>query len=365
MKSSFVCFSLLLLCFSACRSDTIPTPSDDKKITYVDFDEAIGAQRIGKTYFQKHKLDQKRYEVCSSVWKEQSSKFSLSEKEVSKEVAPTTPKIPKSIHQVWLDDEPLPKHFKKYAKTWRDKHPDWQYRLWRKENLGELSQEIQQLVNETPEVYEKENIVRAAVLEKFGGLAVDFEFECLKAVDDLHFKYDFYTSLEPPLLKSQFDRVLQIGTGFIASAVNHPIVKKWLDEMKLRLKRNSLQFDEPREKNLWATYASFGDVVDEMLAKNQYGAVVLPPTYAYPISPRWIYSFNKTEYLKQKRSPKKSIQKILSKQECPLFSKVQPESFAVNRAGGTWGKMRARPKLAKTAIIRPDSVDTGKNTPPS
>lgn len=357
MKSSFVFFSLLLFCFSSCRNETVPTQSADKKFMYVDFDEAIGAERIGKTYFQSHQFDQKRYEECANTWKKEASRASLSEKEM----AAALPKIPKCIHQVWLDDEPLPKHFRKYARTWQDKHPGWQYRLWHKESVSELSQDVQQLIQETHEVYEKENILRAAVLEKFGGLFVDFEFECLQAVDALHFRYDFYTALEPPLLKPRFDRVLQIGTGFIASRANHPILKKWMEEMKVRLKRNSLQFDDAREKDLWATYSSFGAVVDEMLAKDAENNVVLPPTYVYPISPRWIYSFNKTEYLKKKKALKSEIKKILSKQECPLFSKVQPESFAVNHAGGAWGKIRSKSKYAKRAIIRPDSVDTDKN----
>ena len=36
-------------------------------------------------------------------------------------------RIPHIIHQSWKSTE-LPERFQKWAKTWRDTHPHWQYR---------------------------------------------------------------------------------------------------------------------------------------------------------------------------------------------------------------------------------------------
>ncbi len=345
-----------LFLFSSC-SDS----SGHKGFVYVGFDESVGAERIGKKYFQSHELDQKRYELCSHLWgKEATKSYPFNTKNPAENVVS---KIPKIIHQVWLKEAALPKHFKRYRTSWKDKHPDWQYRLWTQESLSELPQDIQELIKIADNSYEKEDLVRAAVLYKFGGLFVDFEFECLKAVDDFHAHYDFYTVLEPPLLQPHFDRVLQIGTGLVGAIPTHPIIKKWQEEMRLRLQRKSLAFVTVKEKNLWATYASFGDVVEEVIARDPLNCVVLPPTYAYPISPRWIYSFHKTEHKKKKRPSKSVAQKILAKQERPLFSMIEPESFAINHAGGTWGKRKMQPDEPRQIGVR-EGLSENRKIPP-
>ena len=361
MRSFLFLLPLFAMFYLSCGSDSSKKLESNKKFVYVDFDEAIGAQRIGKNYFQDRKVDEKRYKEFARIWQAEAAKVNLT----AKEMAQLTPKIPKIIHQVWLDSEPLPKNFKKYTNSWQEKHPDWQYRLWTARDLAEFSKDVQLALGNAKEVYEKENIVRAAVLEKFGGLSVDFEFECLKAVDELNFRYDFYTALEPPLLKPQFGRVLQVGTCFMAAAPNHPIIKRWMEEMKVRIKKGAGQFENAREKKLWSTYTAFNDVLDEMLDDDQRSNVVLPPTYAYPINPRWIYSFNKTEYLKNRNKKKKGVdkkvKKILDKQTCPLFSIIQPESFALNHIGGSWGKDRARFKALKSVLSQADIQEQVNN----
>ncbi|HNX82400.1 MAG TPA: hypothetical protein PKL77_09670, partial [Candidatus Omnitrophota bacterium] len=35
--------------------------------------------------------------------------------------------IPKIIHQLWIGDKPAPE---KWLKTWKEKHPGWEYRFW-------------------------------------------------------------------------------------------------------------------------------------------------------------------------------------------------------------------------------------------
>ena len=344
-RTLFPLFFVCIFFFSAC-SDS----SAHKGFVYVGFDESVGAERIGKKYFQSHELDLKRYELCSHLWEKEATKsFSLVTESADKNVVS---KIPKIIHQVWLKETALPKHFKRYRASWQNKHPEWQYRLWTNESLSELPQDIQDLIKAADSSYEKEDLVRSAVLLKLGGLFVDFEFECLKAIDDLHAHYDFYTVLEPPLLQPHFNRVLQIGTGLVGAIPAHPIIKKWQEEMKLRLQRRSLAFASVKEKNLWATYASFGDVVEELISREPLNSVVLPPTYAYPISPRWIYSFHKTEHKKKKRPSRNAAQKILAKQERPLFSMIEPESFAINHAGGTWGKRKLQPDEPRQLGVR-------------
>src|SRR5438876_9483420 len=46
-------------------------------------------------------------------------------------------KIPKIIHQIWLGS-PVPSVYEPFMKSWQEKHPDWEYRLWTDENVHSL-----------------------------------------------------------------------------------------------------------------------------------------------------------------------------------------------------------------------------------
>ena len=38
-------------------------------------------------------------------------------------------KIPRIIHQTWKDDK-IPESFRVLADTWRNNHPNWEYKFW-------------------------------------------------------------------------------------------------------------------------------------------------------------------------------------------------------------------------------------------
>ncbi len=46
-----------------------------------------------------------------------------------------TTKIPKKLHMIWIGDES--KRPDVWMNTWREKHPDWEFRLWGNADLAQ------------------------------------------------------------------------------------------------------------------------------------------------------------------------------------------------------------------------------------
>jgi len=96
-----------------------------------------------------------------------------------------TKKIPKIIHQIWLGDKPLPK---KLMKTWKDKHPGWQYILWRDESLEIIKframPQIDQMLM-AGKYNGAADIMRYNILHELGGFVAPADSICVNPIDDL------------------------------------------------------------------------------------------------------------------------------------------------------------------------------------
>lgn len=121
-------------------------------------------------------------------------------------------KIPKIIHQIVIDKNTVnSSHLTELAHTWKQNHPDWQYKEWDK-NLIETF-----IINNFPDIYPlfctcKNNVQRSLLaryllLYQQGGLLVDIDFECIAPFDELIKGKSCCFSLEPnndPVLSDSF-----------------------------------------------------------------------------------------------------------------------------------------------------------------
>lgn len=131
---------------------------------------------------------------------------------------PTTLRIPKKIHQIWLGS-PVPERYARLQKTFRDNHPDWEYIVWTDADIEKLNLENATAYNASTNYGEKSDIARYEILYRFGGLYADFDVECLHSFDELHHLCDFYAGLSP-----LSDTVL-LENCIIGCAPGHPIMK--------------------------------------------------------------------------------------------------------------------------------------------
>lgn len=138
--------------------------------------------------------------------------------------------IPPLIHQTWKDAD-LPPVWQKWAESWRLHHPGWGYRLWTDADNRAFLQEhfpwFLPVYDGYPEPIMRADAIRYFLLDHFGGLYVDLDFECLKPVPDLLDGRELVLGCEPEahtrLLLARrrgFTRI--VGNAFIASRPGHP-----------------------------------------------------------------------------------------------------------------------------------------------
>ena len=109
-------------------------------------------------------------------------------------------KIPKIIHQTWKS-KTIPLKCKKWVKSWKEKHPDWEYKLWTDEDNRNL---IKTYFPKFLKIYDsyhkpiyKADIARYCIIYIYGGIYADLDFECLKSMDKLIENDKCFFGLEP------------------------------------------------------------------------------------------------------------------------------------------------------------------------
>lgn len=134
-------------------------------------------------------------------------------------------KIPKIIHQIWLGS-PVPESFKSLQQSWIEHHLDrgWSYKIWTDEDVAQMHLYNQEFYDATDNYGVKSDILRWEIIYKYGGVYVDMDYECLRALDDFHYAYDFYTALQP--LDTFF---VQLGAALFGSCPGHPILKHCIE----------------------------------------------------------------------------------------------------------------------------------------
>ena len=138
--------------------------------------------------------------------------------------------IPKIIHQIWSGiDEPLPEQFKELGDTWKENHPDWEYMYWDEACINEF---IQEFYPQHWTIYKgfKYNVqrwdaIRYLILDKIGGLYVDFDYESLSPMDDILRDKSCCFSAEPKEHLKIFSKEVYFNNALMASVPNHPFIK--------------------------------------------------------------------------------------------------------------------------------------------
>ena len=139
-------------------------------------------------------------------------------------------RIPKIIHQIWSGiDEPLPEKFKMLGETWKENHPTWEYMFWDEERMSEFIHDFypQYWVTYRGFKYniQRWDAIRYLILEKIGGLYVDFDYECLEPIDNLLRGKSCCFSSEPKEHLKSFSKDLCFNNALMASIPLHPFME--------------------------------------------------------------------------------------------------------------------------------------------
>lgn len=96
----------------------------------------------------------------------------------------------KIIHQIWCNKyNDIPDSFLKLSATWKELHPDWEYRFWTEKDLNSFVHDYypqyEEIYFKFPFDIQRWDAVRYLILDKLGGLYVDFDYECIQNVEPL------------------------------------------------------------------------------------------------------------------------------------------------------------------------------------
>lgn len=134
--------------------------------------------------------------------------------------------IPKLVHIIWIGPHEQPVLLKKCLESVERLLPDWTCKLWTDKEVHDLNL-VNQLYYDQAETYaEKADILRYEILYRYGGVYLDSDIELVKALDELHYTYQFYAGVLPPDVQDD------LNNAVIGSIPGHPILRHCIDTIK-------------------------------------------------------------------------------------------------------------------------------------
>ncbi len=253
---------------------------------YVDFDTAMGK---GSGYYRQiEKYTDQNLEFFN-FFKD------LYEKNNFLNVQPqATPKIPKIIHQIWIGDRKIPSKLQKYQISWKEKNPNWEYKLWTNEtvkNYTFANQNLKYLFDLPLTLGERVDVLRYDILYQFGGIYADLDCICLNNFDIFAYRYDFFAGVFQPMF-AKMEAAIFLQNCLVGAKPNHPIIKKvasLMFENWNNIKNQENEASTTLERTFLAlTYA----VISEgKKSKKDTIDIVMPPPYFFPVIPYPLFDF--------------------------------------------------------------------------
>ena len=171
------------------------------KIYWPTFDESM---RFSKNYVY-HKKDLDKWKFIKDKYNE------ILNRPTQKQ------KIPKILHQVWLGDSMPNREIELCSQVKKYLPPDWQYKLWRNEDLKVLTNFTQkELFDTTPSVAQKSDLLRLHILWEYGGVYCDTDFVLNKPFEDL-LDLDFFAGIV-------YDDIPNISNSILGSSPKNELI---------------------------------------------------------------------------------------------------------------------------------------------
>ena len=191
--------------------------------------------------------------------------------------------IPKIIHQIWLGPRKLPKKYKIWMQTWKIFNPEWEYILWDDDKINKLNLKNKLAYNSTKNPGFKSDVARYEILNKFGGIYLDTDFQCLKPIPNSLLFYEFVSCII-----FYFSPVL--ANGMMMSKANSPLLKDIISAINVpKIKNNPY--------DIFSASGPFAltDAYFNLKIKDQKTILILPSDYFYPF-PNFLISNKSINY---------------------------------------------------------------------
>jgi len=252
----------------------------------------------------------------------------------SKIESSSEPRIPKIIHQIWLGPKLPPSSFFHFQDHVRRLHPDWEYHLWSESDLEALELDNWDIVQKSDNYAEMSDIIRADLLDRFGGVYFDADVDLLQKLDELHEKYDFYAGMEHPHKIATTDNRIWVGISIMASRPGHPIMQNWKRRVRDGWDEVNLRYSNPVERVINHTYFQFTHAVMQEIDRPGNVDMLFPATYFYPIAPN--FASKRRSTFRKWRERFYDFLESVHLRKARAFSRIQPETIAVHYWTNLW-----------------------------
>jgi len=220
--------------------------------------------------------------------------------------------IPRIINQVWVGP-PIPERLAIWMGSWRDMHPDWEYRLWRDGDLDWL--EHRDIVADWERLAPRNrgqfvsDIARLEIVHRFGGIYIDSDMEPVRRLDALLEPDCWFAWHRPAGWQPNF-----VAQAFFGAVPKHPILEALI---------SGIPESVAEYAGLRAPYTVGGRYVTRRLMESG----LLGDLHLYPAE--WFYPYQPEELTALSDSP----------------AEAWPQAYAIhrwhNRTSGNWAGKEA------------------------
>ena len=326
-QTALVCLmTLLITCFTAgCKSKREKNAKAFEPITVVDFDTSMGrgSQEFSEIFTNSE--DASRYSKLKGLYENNN---------IATTAPAEPPKIPRIIHQIWVGPKTPPSYFVVFQERWKALHPGWEYHLWTDSDLEDLNMDLKDLIDQSPNYAEKSDMIRAELLDRFGGVYLDVDMDPFHCIDELNTKYDFYAGIEHPHKIATTNCQLWVGISIIAARPHHPIIQEWKRLIRSRWDEVNRTYSSQIERVINHTYFPFSMAFFSKCQEDNLTNIALPTTYFYPLAPN--FAAKRMSNVRAFREKLYDWMEDLKLRAPRPFSRVAPETLAVHYWGNSW-----------------------------
>ena len=210
--------------------------------------------------------------------------------------------IPKIIHQIWSGiDGPLPNIFRTFGESWKECHPDWKYEYWDNDRMNQFIKDYYPQYRDPYHQFtyniQRWDAIRYLILDKTGGMYVDFDSECLEPLDELLAGKTCCFSMEPRGHWKMYNRKFFFNNALMASVPAHPFMKKIIQTVFENVKQ--VPFTDLKKKGDHVMESTGPTMLVNLYEQyeDKKSVYLIPYEYASPLTNKEISYLRKGKYL--------------------------------------------------------------------
>lgn len=150
--------------------------------------------------------------------------------------------IPKKIHFIWIGNNEIPISSKNYIKNWLEIYNDYEIIIWNDKMVDDCNL----IPDFLKDIYYKSklnvvfkcDILRYLIINKYGGLYFDVDFECIKKIPDYFLNFNFLGGIQ---------NNGEVAIGFFAAKPNTLILNETIESIPNSVNyaiKNNFYFNE-------------------------------------------------------------------------------------------------------------------------